>query len=248
MALDGSTAVVGAPGKNSKAGAAYVFVRSRGKWSQQAKLTAPGATSAGFFSNAVAVAGSTAVVGAELANSTAGAAYVFVRSGTAWSQQTKFQGRQHGEQLGDAVAVAGSTAVVGAELRNSTAGAAYVFVRSRGAWSQQAKLTAADAAAGDTFGGSVAILGSTAVVGAPTKNARTGAAYVFVRSRGTWSQQAKLTATTADHQLFGAVVVISGSTAVVGAPFQNSETGAAYVFVRSRGTWTQQAKLTATHL
>jgi hypothetical protein len=248
-ALDGSAAVVGAPGKNSKAGAAYVFVRSRGEWSQQAKLTASDATSGDFFSNAVAVSGSTAVVGAELANSTAGAAYVFVRSGTAWSQQAEFQGRQHGEQLGDAVAVSGSTAVVGAELRNSKTGAVYVFVRSRGKWSQQAKLTASDGTAGDQFGFSVAILGSTAVVSASTQNALTGAAYVFVRSSGEWSQQAKLTASDArSDDLFGAAVVISGSTAAMSAPFKNSKTGAAYVFVRSGTAWSQQAKLTAAHL
>jgi hypothetical protein len=247
VALDGSAAVVGAPG--NKAGAAYVFVRSRGEWSQQAKLTASDATSGDFFSNEVAVSGSTAVVGAELANSTAGAAYVFVRSGTAWSQQAEFQGRQHGEQLGDAVAVSGSTAVVGAELRNSKTGAVYVFVRSRGKWSQQAKLTASDGTAGDQFGFSVAILGSTAVVSASTQNALTGAAYVFVRSSGEWSQQAKLTASDArSDDLFGAAVVISGSTAAMSAPFKNSKTGAAYVFVRSGTAWSQQAKLTAAHL
>jgi hypothetical protein len=249
VALDGSAAVVGAPGKNAKAGAAYVFVRSRGEWSQQAKLTASDVTSGDFFSNEVAVSGSTAVVGAELANSTAGAAYVFVRSGTAWSQQAEFQGRQHGEQLGDAVAVSGSTAVVGAELRNSKTGAAYVFVRSRGKWSQQAKLTASDGTAGDQLGFSVAILGSTAVVSASTQNALTGAAYVFVRLRGKWSQQAKLTASDArSGDLFGAAVVISGSTAVMSAPFKDSKTGAAYVFVRSGTAWSQQAELTATHL
>ena len=196
VALDGSTAVVGATYKNSDTGAAYVFVDSSGKWSQQAELTASDAAAGDFFSNAVAVSGSTAVVGAELSNSETGAAYVFVRSGTAWSQQAEFQGRRrrHDRLLGDAVAVSGSTAVVGAEDTNSLTGAAYVFVRSGTAWSQQAELTASDGVAGDTFGGSTAVSGSTAVVSAPTKNGRTGAAYVFVRSRGKWSQQAELTA------------------------------------------------------
>jgi hypothetical protein len=249
MALDGSTAVVGAPGKNSKTGAAYVFVDSSGKWSQQAELTASDAAAGDFFSNAVAVSGSTAVVGAELSNSETGAAYVFVRSGTAWSQQAEFQGRRrrHDRLLGDAVAVSGSTAVVGAEDTNSLTGAAYVFVRSGTAWSQQAELTASDGVAGDTFGGSTAVSGSTAVVSAPTKNGRTGAAYVFVRSRGKWSQKTELTANnaTAGDQLFGATVVISGSTVLLAAPFKNHKAGAAYVFVRSRGKWSQQAELTA---
>ena len=81
VALDGSTAVVGAPGKDSKAGAAYVFVRSRGKWTQQAKLTASDAAAGGQFGWSVALDGSTAVVGAPGKDSKAGAAYVFVRSG-----------------------------------------------------------------------------------------------------------------------------------------------------------------------
>jgi hypothetical protein len=107
-----------------------------------------------------------------------------------------------------------------------------VFVRSGTVWSQQAELTAADGASGDSFGTSVAISGTTAMVGAPNKDSSTGAAYVFVRSGTAWPQQAKLTAAdaTAGDQ-FGYWVGISGTTAVVGAPNRNSGTGAAYVFV-----------------
>jgi FG-GAP repeat len=97
--------------------------------------------------------------------------------------------------FGWSVALDGSTAVVGAPFKNSDTGAAYVFVRSGTAWSQQAKLTASDATSGGQFGFSVALDGSTAVVGAPGKNSKTGAAYVFARSGTAWSQQAKLTAT-----------------------------------------------------
>ena len=89
-----------------------------------------------------------------------------------------------------------------------------MFVRSGTAWSQQAELTAADAAANDFFGCSVAISGSTAVVGAPGTTGSTGAAYVFVRSGTAWSQQAELTAADgADFDEFGVSVAISGSTA-----------------------------------
>ena len=111
---------------------------------------------------------------------------------------------------------------------------------------QQATLTAADAAAGDMFGYSVAVSGSTAVVGAPFSNSGTGAAYVFRRSGASWAQQAELTATgAATDDEFGTSVALSGSTAVVGAPFGNSGTGAAYVFRRSGAGWAQQAELTA---
>ena len=85
--------------------------------------------------------------------------------------------------------------------------------------SQQAKLTAADGGSGDLFGSSVAIYGSTVLVGAPGANSFTGAAYVFARSGTAWSQQAKLTAADGGSgDLFGSSVAIYGSTAVLGAP------------------------------
>src|SRR5207237_5892128 len=98
----------------------------------------------------------------------------------------------------------------------------------------RAELTASDGAAKDYFGYSVAISDATAVVGAYNKNSATGAAFVFVRSGTTWTQQAVLTASdgSAGDQ-FGLAVGIAGSTALIGAGNKNSSTGAAYVFVRS---------------
>ena len=97
--------------------------------------------------------------------------------------------------------------------------------------SENIKLTASDGAANDQFGYSVALSGSTAVVGAVGKNSDTGAAYVFVRSGTTWSQQAKLTASdAAANDMFGSSAALSGTTALVGAPENNSLTGEAYAF------------------
>jgi uncharacterized protein (DUF2345 family) len=122
--------------------------------------------------------------------------------------------------------------VVGAPVKNLDTGAAYVFTDSGGTWSQQAKLTASDGASDDAFGVSLALSGSTAIVGAPGNNSTTGAAYVFARSGTTWSQQIKLTASDgAAGDTFGSSVASAKSTAVVGAPGNNSATGAAYVFV-----------------
>jgi hypothetical protein len=148
---------------------------------QQAKLTASDAASGDSFGDSIAIDGSTAVVGAYNKNSDTGAAYVFVRSGSAWSQQAKLAARgTSGESLGWSVAIYGSTAMLGAPSNHFDTGAAYMFVRSGSAWSQRAKLTAADAASGDDFGLLVALYGSTAVVGAPYKTSNTGAAYVLV--------------------------------------------------------------------
>jgi hypothetical protein len=179
VAIYGSTAVVSAPFK----GAVYVFVRSGGAWSQQAELT-------GDFGFPVAIYGSTVVIGGADPNTGAGAAYVFVRSGSGWSQQAELTASD-AAPFG-AVAISGSTIVAGASEQNSSTGAAYVFVRSGSVWSQQAELTASDGAPYYEFGFSVAIDGSTAMIGAPNANSSVGAAYVFVQSGTTWSQQAEL--------------------------------------------------------
>ena len=154
-----------------------------------------------------------------------------------------------GNDFGRSVVMSGDTVVVGAPFgvagTVSDAGAAYVFQRSGSAWSQQAKLTAADTAARDRFGGSVAISGDTVVVGALLGTAGVyadaGAAYVFQRSGSTWSQQAKLAAAEVEAlDRFGASVAISGDTIVVGSPFvkddMHSSTAAAHVHHSSGST------------
>ena len=230
----GTTGVNSTPNENAAdAGAAYVFVRSGTRWSQQAYLKASNAGASDNFGRSVAVSGDTVVVGAygEDSSSTgvnstpnenasdAGAAYVFVRSGTNWSQQAYLKASNTGEadQFGFSVAISGDTAIVGANAEDSSttgvnsipdenarsAGAAYVFVRNGTNWLQQAYLKANNTGASDVFGGAVAVSGDTVVVGAygedssstgvnstPNENASgAGAAYVFVRSGTNWSQQ-----------------------------------------------------------
>jgi hypothetical protein len=233
VAIDRSTAVVGAPDKSSGTGAAYVFVRPTSSWSQRAELTASDAATDDFFGDSVAISGSTPVIGADGNDSGTGAAYVFLSSGSSWSQQAELIASDGaaGDLFGRSVAISGSTAVIGADANSSGTGAAYVFALSGSTWSQQAELTGSDAVAGDEFGYSVAISGSTVVVGAPAENSGAGATYVFVLSGSTWSQQAELTASdAAAGDEFGSSVAMSGSSALVGAPGNSSSTGAAYVF------------------
>ena len=261
VAFDGDTALVGAPNRSSYQGAAYVFVRTGTRWSQQGgALTASDGAVGNQFGSAVALSGDTALVGAPNRSSYQGAAYVFTRTGTPWSQQggalTASDGAA-GDGFGHAVALSGDTALVGADGRNSANGAAYVFVRSGATWSQQGgALTESGGASGDEFGYAVALSGDTALIGDSGRtvrgNAAQGAAYVFVRSGATWSQQGALTASggaAADE--FGNSVALSGDTALIGAPQHavggNDNQGAAYVFVRSGASWSQQGgALTAT--
>jgi len=256
VSSDGSTALVGAFSKNSYAGAAYVFSRSGSIWSQQQELTAGDPASGDEFGLSVSLSGdgSTALIGARNKNSGAGAAYVFTRSGTTWSQQAEVTAGDaaSSDSFGWSVSLSGdgSTALIGAYNKSSGTGAAYVFKRSGTTWSQQAELTAGDASTGDEFGYSVSISGdgSTALIGALNKNSGTGAAYVFTRSGTTWSQQQELTAgDAASNDDFGSSTSLSGdgSTALIGAENKNSGTGAAYAFNRSGSTWSQQQEVTA---
>lgn len=250
VAINGSTLAVGAPGKNSSAGAAYVFVQSGGTWSQRAELTASDSVVGDEFGSAVVFASSgdgqpELIVGAQGKNSSTGAVYVFIRSGSSWLQQqvlTASDGNP-GDLFGWDTKVSGSSLLVIAPGKSSNTGAAYVFVQSGQNWIQQAELTASDGTAGDTFGFAGAISGPTVVVGAPNKSLGAGAAYVFNRTGGTWAQQQELTAPDAAAVLFGRYVVTTGSTAVVDAGGLGG--GVAYVFTRTAGVMSLQQRLRA---
>jgi hypothetical protein len=263
VALSGDTVIVGAywdDAAGSFSGSAYVFTRSNTTWTQQAKLTATDAAAGEEFGRSVALSGDRAIVGAHLddgAGSASGSVYVFTRSGTTWTQTAKLTAADGAadDRFGYSVALSGDTAIVGAQFDDdagSNSGSAYIFTRSGSAWTQQAKLIAADAAAGDRFGRSVALSGDTAIVGAygdDDAGSRSGSAYIFTRSGSSWTQQVKLTAAAATaDDLFGFSVALSGDTAIVGAQLDDgagSDSGSAYVFTRSGTTWTQAAKFTA---
>jgi FG-GAP repeat protein/fibronectin type III domain protein len=214
----------------------------------ETKLAASDGTAGDRFGD-VSLSGDTAVVGAPLRDdlgTDSGSAYVFVRSGTAWSPQAKLTASDGGpgDQFGSP-SISGDIVVIGAPADDGGRGSAYVFVRSGATWSQEAKLTASDGASGDRFGGSVAIHEATILVGATGVSNRKGAAYVFVRSGSTWSHEANLTALDGvPGDLFG-VVSLSGDTAVIGAQGHDFAKGIAYVFTRDGTAWSEQANLAA---
>ena len=267
VSMSGDTAIVGAFRDNDAgpdSGSAYVFTRSGTTWTQQAKLTASDAAAGDEFGRSVSISGDTIIVGANSNDSVgpdSGAAYVFTRSGTTWTQQAKLTASDAsaGDFFGYSVSISGDTAIVGANLDDdagSSSGSAYVFVRSGTTWTQQAKLTALDGATNDHFGHGVAISGDTAIVGSywdDDAGSGSGSAYVFVRSGTTWTQQAKLTASdAAAGDFFGYSVSISGDTTIVGAPsyevpgigMQTVSFSGAYVFTRDTAdNWMQSAKL-----
>ncbi len=261
--LDTGALLVGAPG-DDPGGSTSVFTGAGHEWELQARLEAPGAQAGDDFGASVGLSGGTALVGAPGADGSgaaeAGSAWVFVAQPAGWSVQALLAapGAASGDGFGAAVAVAGDTLVVGAPGRDgpgaADAGAAYVFVRNGATWTLQALLVASDAAADDGFGAAVALQGDTLLVGSPEGGPPgqpdAGASYVFVRSGGAWSEQARLAASdAASGDAFGASVALSGDTALVGAELDDhpggADAGAAYVFVRDAGAWSQQARLTA---
>lgn len=232
------------------------------------KLLASDGAGGDHFGASVSVSsdGSTAIIGAPQrgdkgANS--GAAYVFTRSGAAWTQQAKLLSSDGvaGDYFGNSVSVSsdGATALIGSFHRGDSggwSGAVYVFTRSGTEWMQQAKLLASDGMANDMFGNSVSVSadGSTAVVGAhqrADKGNKSGAVYIFTRSGTAWSQQAKLLEPDGRaSNFFGGSVSVSGdgSVTAIGARGRNdrgADSGAAYIFTRSGSAWVQQAKLLA---
>lgn len=258
VAISGDTVVVGAPRESNStagvngnpdddflryAGAAYVFVRNGSTWSQQAYLKASNPHTEAFFGSSVAISGNTVVIGAPDEDSAAtgvngnqvdrsanqaGAAYVFVRNGSTWSQQAylKASNTDSGDRFGHSVAINENTIAVGAWGEDSSAtgvngsqgndnafrsGAAYVFVRNGSTWSQQAYLKASNTDDNDRFGSAVDISGNTIVVGAYLEDSRAPG-------------------------VNGNQIDDSGS-----------RTGAAYVFIRIGSAWIQQAYLKASN-
>jgi hypothetical protein len=277
LSADGNTALVSGRRDGGGNGAAWIFTRSGATWTQQgAKLTPNDKSGAGEFGSSVALSsdGNTALVGGIGDGAGKGAAWVFTRSGTTWTQQgaklTPSDASGRG-LFGWSVALSshGDTALVGGPGDSENKGAAWIFTRSGATWTQQgAKLTPSDESGAGGFGWSVALSshGDTALVGGPFDSpvpppchpCSSGAAWVFTRSGTTWSQQgAQLTPSDASSpSLFGQSVALSshGDTALVGGPGDNGvpcgklricSRGAAWIFTRSGATWTQQAaKLT----
>jgi hypothetical protein len=262
LSADGNTAIVGGPVDNGYIGAAWVYTRSGGVWTQQGQKLIPndyaGTPSVG---NSVALSadGNTAIVGGDGDNSDHGAVWVFTRSGGVWTQQgSKLvgNGAVGAASQGGSVALSadGNTMIEGGFHDETNVGAAWVFTRNGGVWTQQgSKFVVTGAAGFPSLGTSVALStnGNIAMVGGPSDNEDLGATWVFTRSDGVWTQQGSklvgsgsVSATSSPDILQGTSVALSadGTTAIIGADNDNGGVGATWIFVQP--TWTTK---TATH-
>jgi len=253
--IAGDTIVVGAFADDDNRGSVYVYKRTGIAWTEQAKLMAVDGVAGDRFGISVAIDEDTIVVGSDSTGNGdgTGSTYVYIPSGTSWSQQAKLMASDAaaGDRFGRSVAIAGDAIIVGADVdddNGQSSGSAYVFTRTGTTWTEQTKLLASDGEPEDRFGISVTIAADNIVVGAwrdVDNDTRSGSAYVYMRAGTTWTEQAKLTMSNgADGDQFGHSVAIAGDSFVVGA-FGAENNGSVYVYMRTGTSWTEQAKLTA---
>ena len=261
VSLAGDTALIGAYGDHDNgadSGSAYVFTRTGSTWTQQQKLLASDGMAGDKFGYDVSLYENTALLGAPGDNDNgnlSGSAYVFLRTGTTWTQQAKLLASDGSrvDRFGTSVSLVNNTAIIGAPAdddNGSFTGSAYVFTRTGTIWTQQAKLLASDSNEYDNFGTSVFLDDDTALIGAPYDDDNgldAGSAYVFTRAGFNWTQQAKLLPLeNTTYDWFGCSLCLDGYTALIGAiEYQSGGFGAAYVFIHTDTGWFQQQKLFA---
>ncbi|AFM11674.1 FG-GAP repeat protein [Turneriella parva] len=302
----------------ANAGAVYIFEKNGTNWEQKAYIKAPNAAAGHEFGYALAMSGDTLVVGAkgessaqttitngptastDTSTANSGAVYVYRRTSGTWAQEAyiKAGNSEYLDLFGYSASISGDAIVVGAYNEDSgqstitngsgtssdnsitNSGAVYVYRRSGVNWSQEAYIKAPNPDAEDLFGYMVAISGDTILVGAggddsgqttitngttaSTDNSviEAGAAYIYRRTAGIWSQEAYLKASNAEsNDGFGYTIALQGNVAVVSCAYDDSsqttvtngstassdnsvnDTGAAFIFRRNGTTWSQEAYL-----
>ncbi len=263
LSADGNTMIEGAKQDNGAIGAAFVFTRSNGVWTNQAKLVGSGAggQSSQGYSVSISADGNTALVGGPDDGSGSGAVWVFVRNNGVWTQQgPKLVGTggvgASGQGLFTALSADGNTAAVGAPLDNLSFGAVWIFTRTNGVWAQQGpklvstgaivtKVNNVEVNPAEGFGVGLSADGNTLIMGSQTDDGYTGAAWIWTRTGGVWTQGPKLLGDSIQGAGNGGEsvsVAISGdgNTAMLGRGADSGDTGAVWVFVRNGGAWTQQ--------
>ena len=261
VAISGTNALVGSYGDDdneSASGSAYIFQQQQdGSWLETAKLLASDGASDDLFGRSVAISETTALIGSygdDDNGTNSGSAYIFEQQvdGT-WLETAKLLASDGAsdDYFGRAVAISGTTAMIGA-YNDDEKGSAYIFQQQQdGSWLETAKLRASDGASSDYFGYSVAISGTTALIGAyrdDDDGTDSGSAYIFEQQQdGSWLETAKLRASDGvSSDFFGLSVAISGNTALIGVYRDNGYRGSAYIFEQEQdGTWLEKTKLTA---
>ena len=255
VAADGPIMAAAALPTSTKPGTVYVFAFNNGTWQQQAELTAPDSTALNDrFGSSIAVRGNLLFVGdgnsIDPSGSVTGAVYVFANVNGTWTLQQKLfptgtpDAISFAGQVENGMAISGNTVAVGS---GGGQGSVFVFVNTGGSWVQQARIVPTDPLVA-AFGHSIALSGDTLLVGAPQTTTAAvstpGAAFIYGRQNGVWTQQARIDPEKpAFFGNFADDVSLDGNTAVVGGPAAQGEEVDIWVKV-SASTWAPQAVLT----
>jgi hypothetical protein len=257
VGIAGNTVVVGAiydDDLGGDAGSAYVFVEDNGVWTQQAKLMAKDARPNDYFGIAVAIAGDRILVGAAEGgngNSHTGAVYVYERVNKVWSLVQKLvpSSGSTSDYFGYSLALEGNIAIIGAPQADAVAydsGAAYAFEYDGTQFNQTAVLSPPTGGVYGFFGGSVALFGTTTLIGQwdDGTGADRGSVFTYRQNAGSWVNQQELKASdAANGDTFGFSVALYNNKAFVGAPFRDGScvnSGAVYVYGRYNDTWCEE--------
>ena len=249
VSISGDYAIIGAVENyvgGSYSGSAYIFKRDGSNWIQQAKLTASDTAAYNYFGLSVSISDDIAIVGSygdKDGGSYSGAAYIFKRDGTSWTQQAKLKAGDPDsyDYFGKSVSISGDYAIVGSYGKYDgeilPTGAVYIFKRDGSNWTQQAKLKASDATPGCGFGGYVSISNNVAIIGSTTTDEisiHLPYVYLFKREGSAWIEMSKFMGSdTVADDYFANAVSISGGNAIVGAFGDDdggNNSGSAYIF------------------
>tara|TARA_B110000858_G_scaffold142481_1_gene161764 strand:- start:3969 stop:8591 length:4623 start_codon:yes stop_codon:yes gene_type:complete len=266
LSNDGTYAVAGAQYHNGNTGRARVWVRNGTSWSHQQELTISSMPTGAFFGSAVDIStdGNYIIIGAysdDVLSSGAGAAHIFIRSGTTWSHQATlpriFAGAA-GTEFGVTVGISsdGTYAVVGSPIGPPNTGSAHIYIRSGTTWTHQKLMVDPNGQASDGFGRGVHISGdgNYAAIGAPGDASSTGAGHIFIRNGTSWTHQQQITITSAatgDYAFEQLKLTDDGTVLVVsvrGKSFSGTVYGSLVIFTRSGTNWTQTKEILSSDL
>ena len=246
---DGTIALIAAGSENTNTGAVYVYQNISGTWTQTSRMASGVANSHFGYRVSLSSNGTIALIGAPFENSVVGAVYIYQNVSGTWTQISTMSSGAANSAFGYSASLSadGTIALIGAYYENSGIGAAYIYQNVSGTWTQIARV-AGSTATYSYFGSIVSLSsdGTVALIGAYGENSNTGAAYIYQNVSGTWTQIYRAASGIANSS-FGSHVSLNadGSIALIGAYYENSGIGAAYIYQNVSGTWTQTSRMTS---
>jgi hypothetical protein len=245
VAIDGGTAVVGAPGVDYDTGVAYVYVRSGSTWKKRATITDPRDAQGDYFAAEAAITTTKSVTYLVIGDPTGNIVYIYTGSGGTWRlrQTIKDPGDSSADAFGGTVVVGGTTLVIGSPSVGYDFGDVYIYGLSGTRWTLQSRLTDPAGKPLDLFGRSAAIDGSTVLIGAVDKS------YAYTETAAhRWSRSDTIANPGGAKDNFGASIAAVGTTAIIGAPGDvpgpfTLSAGTAYVYSLAKGAWTRKQTL-----